>query len=110
MSNGPNAIFTQPVYFLPFMTPLTVSTTVVSLDPSSIPIGASGALISDAIGSGAVNFGYGTDPSTLVGTPLAPGESAAIEDVGDLTQFRFIRQSTTNGALTFQFIAVKTIR
>ncbi len=110
MSNGPNTIFTQPTYLLPFATPLTVSTAVVNVSASSIPNGASGAIISNALGQGAVNWAYGTNPTTLVGIPLAAGEAMAIEDIADLTQLRFIRESTTDGALTFQFVSVKNIR
>ena len=110
MSNGPAPIFTGPAYFLPFMTPLTASTTVVSVDPSSIPPGASGAIISNAPGGGAVHFGYGTNPSTAVGVPILAGEGVVIEDIQDMTQLRFIRQSTTDGLLTFHFIAMKNKR
>jgi hypothetical protein len=110
MSNGPAAVFTQPVYLMPVATPLVVSTAVVSVSASSIPNGASGALISNALGAGPVNWLYGTNPSTIVGIPLAAGEVMGLEDSADLTQLRFIRQSTTDGALTFQFGSVKNIR
>ena len=110
MSNGPAVVFTQPVYLLPSLVPLTVSTTVVSIDPTSIPPGASGALIANRPAAGTVHFGYGTDPSTAVGIPIIAGEVMVIEDDTNLVNFRFIRQSTTDGVVTFQFLAVKNIR
>ncbi len=110
MSNGPNVLFTQPAYFLPFLVALTVSTTVVSFDPSSIPPGASGAFIANRPGAGIVHFAYGTDPSTAVGIPLLASEVMILEDESAMNNFRFIRQSTTDGVVTFQFLAVKNIR
>lgn len=85
--------------------PLGVNTTASGLNVSSIPLGASGALIANVSG-GAVNYLIGgTDPTTAVGIPLAVGEYIEIRDEREsLETIRFIRNSgTADGSLTFLF-------
>lgn len=109
-----DALFSTPVYFSPNVVALTVSTTVVSIDPSSIPAGASGAIVSNAVGAGPVNWAYGVDPSTTLGIPLAAGEAMVFEDArgenGQFPTLRFIRQGGSDGTLTFQFLVARDIR
>lgn len=91
-------------YFLNAVT-MTVTLTAQSLEASSIPPGASGAIIAADTAGGAVNWAAGgTTANTQVGVPLAAGSNVIVSDgMAEIESMSFIAQTTTDGALTFQF-------
>lgn len=95
----------RPFYFLGSSLSLTVSTTVVSALPSSIPAGASGVLLANAVGAGDVHWLPGTDPSTLWGVPLRGGDALLFRDnPATLPQLRFVRVGATDGRISFVWL------
>lgn len=81
---------------------VTVSTAAIGITVSSIPNGASGAIIG-CVAAG-VNYGIGTDPTTAVGIPLPVNTAIDFEDNLDtLQRIKFVRVSGTDGLITFNF-------
>lgn len=82
-------------------TSVLVSDTPAGVPSTWIPGNATGAFIScDTLGGG-VKFAFGTDPNTLWGIDLAPGDIFTIHDSPEmLASIRFVRISATSGRVS----------
>jgi len=94
----------RPLQLIPTLvsTPLIVSTVAVSIPSTWIPNGTSSALLCcDTLGGG-VKLAFGTDPNTLWGIGLSPGQIFEIRDNGAMiTGLKFVRVTTVDGRISF---------
>jgi len=94
----------RPFHYMGVLT-LTVSGTVVGIAASSIPPGASGAVVANAVGAGDVHWLVGSDPSTAFGVPLKAGDALVFRDNPTTIQnLRFIRVGSSDGRVTVHFL------
>jgi len=103
--------------FMPIVGPLTVDNNITTIPAGSIPAGASGLIIQNAVGAGDVHWAIGpTDPSTVRGIVLKAGgdplilrsaidalDAAAVTGVaGAVSRIKFVRVTASSGLLSFQ--------
>ncbi|MDP3982452.1 MAG: hypothetical protein Q8Q65_00040 [bacterium] len=83
-------------------TPLTVSTVAVTIPSTWIPNGTSSAWLGcDSLGGG-VKFAFGSDPSTIFGMDLVPGQVLEIRNNENLiSNIKLIRATATDGKISF---------
>ena len=92
-------VFSRPHILLGLHTTLAVAGTAVGVNPSSIPNGASAAIIGNVTAD--ANWSYDVDPTGTTGIPLPLDNSIVLEDIDDFSKLRFIQQS---GATTITFV------